>query len=104
MALNYNCQAASSFYFGPNCPPMSVGPAAISHHHHHLPPLPADVLVKDEPHDDDVTSHADDAMSLADGDDAAEQDSASSHDVIKADLGPPPKEVPTGRTVLGIAK
>jgi hypothetical protein len=43
-------------------------------------------------------------MSLADGDDAAEQDSASSHDVIKADLGPPPKEVPTGRTVLGIAK
>jgi hypothetical protein len=44
------------------------------------------VIIKNEPADD---------VRTADG------EGASSHDVIKADLGTAPREAPSGRTVLG---
>lgn len=86
MASNYNCHhpgVVSAHDVIANC--HLIGQAHMPIH---------DVMIKNEPHDDDVTNH--------DVDDVINGDSVSSHDVIKADLGPVAKEVPTGRTVLGI--
>jgi len=81
MASNYNCHVPGSLsaHVVPNCPlpGMAHAPPALPLH---------DVVVKAEPRDEDVIAHGD----------------VSSHDVIKANLAPIQKEVPSGRTVLGI--
>ncbi len=87
MALNFSCNSAGN-NAGPHCP---LPPVLAGAGQHQLLPMnevivknePADILVHDDVGDPNVPT-------------------VSSHDVIKADLGPPPKEVPTGRTVLGI--
>ena len=90
MALNFSCHSVgpTGAHAGPHCPLPPVLAAAG----HQLLPINDVIVVKNEPAD--VLVH----------DDVGDPDvpTVSSHDVIKADLGPPPKEVPTGRTVLGM--
>ena len=86
MASNFNCHLPGQVpaLLVPSCSLPSLAAAAAAS----VPPnLPIrDVIVKAEPHDDD----------LANG------DGVSSHDAIRADMAPIQKEVPSGRTVLGI--
>lgn len=88
MASNYNCHLPGPVpaHLVPGCSLPSLAAAAAAAVS--VPPnLPVrDVIVKAEPHDDD----------------GANGDGVSSHDAIRADLAPTHKEVPSGRTVLGI--
>jgi len=101
MASNYNCHLP-----GPGLVPAHViatasCPLANPAHGPLLLPLHHDVIVKSEPRDDDVLSQDDGGDGVGAHVDG---DNVSSHDVIKADLGPAAKEAPSGRTVLGITK
>ena len=93
MASNFNCHLPGIVpaHVIANCPLTSQANAP--------PILPLhDVIVKNEPLDDDDDDGLNPDVPI---DDVMLGDSGSSHDVIKADLGPVAKEAPTGRTVLG---
>ena len=93
MASNFNCHLPGIVpaHVIANCPLTSQATAP--------PILPLhDVIVKNEPHDDDDDDGLNQDVPI---DDVILGDCVSSHDVIKADLGPVAKEAPTGRTVLG---
>ena len=96
MALNFSCHAPAGMAGGHmdlHCT-LPIGARNLS------PVLQySGVQVKHEPTEVEMllpaSIESEDTIMDPDGPEA------SSHDVIKADLGPPPKEVPTGRTVLG---
>jgi hypothetical protein len=95
MALNFSCHSPAGLaggHIGLHCPvPLGALHSSPALHY-------SGVQVKHEPAETEMLPPAS-VESESDPDGPV----ASSHDVIKADLGPPPKEVPTGRTVLGIS-
>ena len=99
MALNYSCHSPPGLdagYMGLHCP-LPIEAAHFSQVLHY-----SGVQVKHEPTEAEMLPPA--SIESADTNMDPDGPVASSHDVIKADLGPPPKEVPTGRTVLGMNK